>query len=211
MTTESAKPGQNANSLNQSVRLRQWAAKSARWLHLYLSMVSFGIILFFAATGLTLNHADWFANAVRTRQVSAQLDPALLRPTPQQTAIVGVVREQQHLHGAVDDVRVDDGSVSFTFKAPGYSADVSVDRSTATYTVTEVRNGTMAVLNDLHKGQDTGKVWRWVIDISAVLLSLVSLTGLALLWFVYKRRTSGYVLAVIGIAICALVYKIYVP
>jgi hypothetical protein len=34
-------------------------ASIARWLHIYLSMISFVIILFFAVTGLTLNHADW--------------------------------------------------------------------------------------------------------------------------------------------------------
>jgi uncharacterized protein len=38
------------------------AGKWARWSHIYLSMVSFAILFFFAATGLTLNHQDWFAN-----------------------------------------------------------------------------------------------------------------------------------------------------
>jgi hypothetical protein len=28
----------------------------SRWLHIYLSMASFGILFFFAVTGLTLNH-----------------------------------------------------------------------------------------------------------------------------------------------------------
>src|SRR3954469_11513336 len=40
-----------------------WKRRSAalfRWLHIYLSMVSFGILFFFAVTGFTLNHADWF-------------------------------------------------------------------------------------------------------------------------------------------------------
>ena len=35
----------------------RWASVT-RWLHLYLSVVSFVLILFFAVTGLTLNHAD---------------------------------------------------------------------------------------------------------------------------------------------------------
>jgi hypothetical protein len=197
--------------VDRRVRLRQWSAKTARWLHLYLSMVSFGIILFFAATGLTLNHADWFSSSVRTRQVSAKLNAALLAGQPDTAAIVSTVKTQQHLHGAVDDVRVDDTSVSFTFKAPGYSADVSVDRPAGTYTLTEVRNGAVAVLNDLHKGHDAGKAWGWVIDISAVLLSLVSFTGLAILWFIYKRRTSGLIIAGIGAAVAMLLYRIYVP
>ena len=32
----------------------------SRWLHIYLSMFSFIIVLFFSVTGLTLNHVDWF-------------------------------------------------------------------------------------------------------------------------------------------------------
>ena len=28
----------------------------SRWLHIYLSIASFGILFFFAVTGLTLNH-----------------------------------------------------------------------------------------------------------------------------------------------------------
>src|ERR1700737_4114207 len=41
----------------------QWKKRTAvlsRWLHIFLSMLSFVIILFFAVTGLTLNHAEWF-------------------------------------------------------------------------------------------------------------------------------------------------------
>lgn len=34
-----------------------------------------------------------------------------------------------------------------------------------------------AVINDLHKGRDSGDTWQWLIDISAVLLAFVSLTG----------------------------------
>ena len=37
--------------------------------------------------------------------------------------------------------------------------------------------GFFAVLNDLHKGRDTGSAWARVIDLSAVLMTLVSLTG----------------------------------
>src|SRR5580692_11989752 len=40
-------------------------AHLARWLHTYLSMISFAILLFFAVTGLTLNHAEWFDSRQR--------------------------------------------------------------------------------------------------------------------------------------------------
>jgi hypothetical protein len=37
--------------------------------------------------------------------------------------------------------------------------------------------GFFAVLNDLHKGRDTGKAWGWMNDLSAVLMTLVSRPG----------------------------------
>jgi len=42
------------------------------------------------------------------------------------------------------------------------------------------------VANDLHKGRDTGKTWSILIDVSAVLMTLISLTGLIL------SSTSNY-------------------
>jgi len=47
---------------------------------------------------------------------------------------------------------------------PGYTADVFLDRATGTYDSTETRMGFVALMNDLHKGRDSGRVWSWVID-----------------------------------------------
>jgi len=46
----------------------------ARWLHIYLSMISFAIVFFFALTGLTLNHADKFGDQVKSVQEKGRLD-----------------------------------------------------------------------------------------------------------------------------------------
>jgi hypothetical protein len=201
-------------SNSRRAAFRHKIAKAARWLHIYLSMVSFGIILFFAATGLTLNHPDWFAEAVKTRTSKGAVDRALLGAgEPDKNGLVASLRGREHLHGAVDldEVRVDADEVSFSYKAPGYSADVAVDRRSGTYELTEVRNGFVAVVNDLHKGRDAGKAWGWLIDLSAVLLTLVSFTGLVILWFIYKRRVSGLVLAAAAAAVCVVFYRVFVP
>ena len=181
-------------------------------------MVSFAIVLFFAISGLTVNHPDWFADAVKTRQSHGPVEPALLHPPgatsttePDKLGLVQSLRTREHLHGAVDDVRVDDAQINFSYRAPGYSADIVVDREKETYELTETRNGFVAVINDLHKGRDAGKVWKWLIDLSAILLTLVSLTGLIILWFIYKRRASGLIIGAVGLALCLFLYKIFVP
>ena len=50
----------------------------SRWLHIYLSMVSFAILFSFAITGLTLNHLDWFASQQRTVQARGMVDAKYL-------------------------------------------------------------------------------------------------------------------------------------
>ncbi len=195
------------------VRVRRRTAIMTRWLHIYLSMVSFAVVLFFAVTGLTLNHAEALSHGEKVTELSGTLTPQELGPkeNPDKLAMVEHVRNAHGIHGAVADMRVEDDQVSFSFRGPGYSADTTVDRASGAYKVVETRAGFLAVLNDLHKGRDTGKAWAWVIDISAVLLTLVSLTGLLLIFFIYKKRTSGLILAAAATLVCVLLYRLYVP
>ena len=55
-----------------------------------------------------------------------------------------------------------------TFKGPGYAADAFIDRESGRYDLTQTYHGFIAVINDLHKGRDTGPAWSVVIDVSAV-------------------------------------------
>ena len=91
------------------------------------------------------------------------------------------------------------------FKGPGYEADATIDRATGNYDLSVSPFSLVAVLNDLHKGRDTGKKWSAVIDFSAVLMTLVSLTGLTLIFFLNKRRFSGLVLVAVGALLSCLV------
>jgi hypothetical protein len=197
-----------------TVRLRRQTAIISRWLHVYLSMVSFAIVLFFAVTGLTLNHAEWFASQQRSVQHNGVLPLEWLgtgRSDVDQLKIAERLRASEKLHGAVSDFRADDRQVTVSFKAPGYAADTFIDRGTGHYELTITTDGFVAVLNDLHKGRDSGRAWSWLIDASAILLTLVSFSGLLLLFFVYKRRLSGLILASAGGLACWLVWLRFVP
>lgn len=182
-------------------------------------MVSFAVVLFFAATGITLNHQDWFADQQKTTVYHGTAPHQMLgnnRAAQGDAANVdklGLVEmlRAQGIHGAVSDLRIDDTQIEVSFKAPGYSADAFIDRDSGKYDLTETRNGFVAIINDLHKGRDSGKVWSWLIDISAGLLVLVSVTGLVLIWFMHKRRTNGLLLVVAGTVVCFILYKFFVP
>lgn len=196
-------------------RIRKGTAAVTRWLHIYLSMVSFAVVFFFAATGITLNHAEWFSRQVQTQHYRGIVPPSLLHESsdrqPDKLGLVELLRDRHKIHGSVSDFRVEDSQISISFKGPGYAADAFIDATNGSYDLAETRNGFVAIINDLHKGRDTGSVWSIVIDVSAALLVLVSLTGLVLIWFVYKRRTSGLILAAFAGVLCWLVYRAFVP
>jgi uncharacterized protein len=195
-----------------------WKKRTAalsRWLHLYLSMVCFIIVLFFAVTGLTLNHTEWFDGKQVEKKYQGSLPAEWVNNKDtsrvKKMEIVEFIRKTYGVKGYVSDFFIEEEQCSVSFKGPGYSADAFINRNDGSLQMTELRMGVFAVLNDLHKGRDSGKGWSWLIDASAVLLTLVSLTGLLMLLFLKKRRLSGLIITVIGGVICYLVYLFWVP
>ncbi|MBA60886.1 MAG: peptidase [Planctomycetaceae bacterium] len=196
-------------------RRRYWIKKSAgffRWLHIYLSMISFATLMLFAITGITLNHPGWFgadqefitdeSGSINTDWISGDID---------RLAIVESLRVQHNLKGAVSEFVSDEFECMVVFKGPGYAADVFIDRNSGDYTLTQISTGAVAILNDLHKGRDSGIAWSWVIDISAILMILVSITGLVLLFYLKKRRRSGLIVTFFGLIALVLVWAFWVP
>jgi len=177
-------------------------------------MLSFAILLFFAVTGLTLNHADWFDSQNRSTQFHGTLNKDWVNtPDPRSVAkdeIVRYFRSAYRTRGALADFHVDGGQCEVLFKGPGYEADATIDRETGRYDLTVSPFSLVSVLNDLHKGRDTGTKWSAVIDFSSILMTLVSLTGLTLIFFLNKRRFSGLLLIVVGAALAWLVYALWV-
>lgn len=120
--------------------------------------------------------------------------------------IVEFLRQSHPIKGAVSEFRVDDYECLILFKGPGYSADTVIDRETGRYTITETVLGVIAVINDLHKGRDTGPVWSWVIDLSALLTIFVSVTGMILIFYIRRKRWWGLITAVLGTILFAGFY-----
>lgn len=171
-------------------------------------MLSCALVLFFAITGLTLNHADWFGSTHQS-DVKGQCPVGWVNTDDTRIArleIVEHLRKQHGVKGAMSQFRIEEEQCAVSFKGPGYSADAFITRSSGEYDLTEMRMGLVAIMNDLHKGRDTGPGWSWFIDVSAVLLALVSLTGLLLMAWIKRHRFNGYTVAVLGGIFCWLVY-----
>jgi hypothetical protein len=208
-------------------RLNIRFAKLIRWLHIYLSMFGLAAVLFFSVTGITLNHPDWFfSGAERQNELEGQMNLVWLRndtpavgssDQPDQAGpvakleVVEYLRKSHRIGGALADFRADEMECTVTFKGPGYSADAVIDRETGHYTLTQTYHGFVAVINDLHKGRDTGPVWSLVIDVSAALMTIISLTGLAMLFYLKLRRRPGLVVSLIGTVVVVVICVFWVP
>ena len=223
-----------------ALRKKSAYAKGAaiiRWLHIYLSMISFGALLFFAVTGVTLNHPTWLGgNEQHTTDLSGTLPVAICASAGEESeqlvtpghnsndehgnvvnesvdklAVAEFLRSEHRLRGRVHEFQIDDFECMIVFKGPGYSADIFVERETGDYSLTETTTSAMAIMNDLHKGRDSGASWAWVIDISAFLMVIVSITGFALLFYLRRRRITGLLTGIAGTALMILAWLFMVP
>ncbi|GAB2973253.1 PepSY-associated TM helix domain-containing protein [Mucilaginibacter puniceus] len=203
------KEGKKAKS-----KLEKQTAAFSRWLHIYLSMFCFVIVLFFSITGLTLNHAGWFDGKQVEKNAEGKVPVAWVQNPDtskiKKLEIVELLRKNYAIKGYMSDFYIGDDECSVSFKGPGYSADAFIDRKDGTFKLTELRLGLVAVLNDLHKGRDSGGTWSWLIDASAVFLTLISLSGLVMLLFIKKKRLSGVVVGILGGVLAYLIYIIWV-
>lgn len=228
MSTESRRPPPNLSSSSAadkslkspaSRRWRQSIASVSRWLHIYLSMFGFATILFFSVTGITLNHPAWFGlSTERIVEHTGKVEPRWLKGETEgdvdaidKLAIAEFLRSKHQLRGAVTDFRIDDLECAVTWKGPGYAADAVIDREQHEYRLSVVEHGFVPLINDLHKGRDTGRVWSLVIDVSALLMTISAVTGLILLLYIRRKLVPGLITAAVGFAVLVALYVWGVP
>ncbi|GAL14398.1 putative membrane protein [Vibrio astriarenae] len=158
-------------------------------------------MLFFAFTGLTLNRPeiyvakpdvkewfievpDSFVNDLRSDKKSFESN--VLAWSRQEGRLKGIpspIRSFIQFDG--DDLEV--GEVELDFKGPGYDASVFIDLEANEAEFRVVDYGTVAWLNDLHKGRNTGAAWHLFIDVASIVMLLFVVTGFILV-FPRKKR-----------------------
>jgi hypothetical protein len=179
-------------------------------LHIYISMAGFTLVLLFAVTGLTLNHQDFGWSEPRLTTSTVTLPLAMLSH-PDRAEFGNELRERLKLHSEVSDYREDDTQIQVTFAVPGHRTLVTINRADGKTEIEQEERGLLGKLDDLHKGFDSGPVWYWIIDISAILLTVSSLTGMVTLLSLRARRRSGFIVASLGVAMVIAIYLAAVP
>lgn len=187
-------------------RWKKQANQWMRWIHVYVSMFALLVILFFGLTGLTLNHPEWtFGDEIEQTTVTGTLPDSVVVDGELELLLVSEYLRDEHGVGgdvASFDTSTSDGSISY--RGPGYGADALFEVESLNYTLTVQQQGFVAVMNDIHRGSETGTGWRWVIDISAGALVVVAATGLGIQFLMRKRRTRAFIVAGAGSVVAVL-------
>jgi uncharacterized protein len=179
-------------------------------LHIYTSMAGFTLVLLFAVSGLTLNHQDFGWGDPKTSMSILDL-PISLLAKPDKTAIGNQLKGALGIGSQVTDYHEDPDQIQVTFAVPGKRTVVTIHRADGKSEVESETRGFLGKIDDLHKGFDSGRLWYWIIDISAVILIISSLTGMITLLALRARRRSGFIVGTLGVALVFVIYLIWVP
>ncbi|OBY75778.1 PepSY-associated TM helix domain-containing protein [Acinetobacter gyllenbergii] len=171
--------------------------RHARYVHGWLSAFAFIVLIFFAATGLLLNNPDWFKSSNDEQIVKLTLPAAFVSAIQKQEnptqAILDFVRDKQPLIGRYKSSEVMDGEVMIRLESPAGSTDLWVLMDEGQVEITQKPASTVSLLNDLHRGKNVGATWHWLIDISAIIIILLSLAGY-ILFLTIKTRLIPHLL-----------------
>jgi len=179
-------------------------------LHIYVSMAGFTLVLLFAITGLTLNHQDFGLGDPKTTTSTLNL-PAALVEHPDRTAMGQYLQATLGISSPITDYQSDADQIQVTLAAPGHRTVVTINREEHVGEVETESRGLIGKLDDLHKGFDSGRVWYWMIDVAAVLLTISSLTGMLTLLSLRARRRTGFIVAGLGVLTIVVIYWQWIP
>mgnify|MGYP001793619893 CR=1 FL=1 len=195
-------PPQSANKKPAKKRFNKGAFyRTCRMLHGYLSAAAFLLLMFFAASGLLLNHPSWFgAERQDAEPIIVALDFDALQSaqsseTPER-AFEDLVRNATRVQGQLKDASISDSDAMLRFAGVKGGTDIFIDFELAEAEVETSKANLTSIIHDLHRGKDAGKVWKFMIDITAILILAMSVIGLIL--FFSLRFRLGNAIRIMG-------------
>lgn len=185
--------------------------RHARFVHGWLSALAFLALFFFSLTGLLLNHADWFETDQPEKQVNLSLSPEMLAKLQAQEnpteALLSYVRQKEQVIGKYQSSEVMDGEVMIHLESPAGVTDIWAMLDSGEIEVTSKAASVSSLIKDLHRGKNSGQAWSLFIDISSIVILLLSLAGL-ILFLTIKARLRTHLLLV-GLSIILLMLLIW--
>jgi hypothetical protein len=202
-----------ATAYTPPFRLRFY--RQCRVWHGYLSAFAFIALLFFAVTGVMLNHPNWFAtkgsrgateNLVLT---PAQLQEVLASESPAEK-LTRLVADKTTLYGEYVDGAVAAGQVFVRLRGARGDSDIRANLDDGSVRVTVERATTIGLLNALHRGETAGTAWQVYIDIVGGILIIMSLAGYAIFLSMSARLKPALLITASSVLATILLFAVAV-
>lgn len=175
-------------------------------------------MLLFAITGFTLNHAAQIEAQPQVQHLTDRL------PAPALKTLAGHPDGNAPLPARVRDwlqskYKIETGNrnaewsadeVYLSLPGPGSDAWLSIQREDGALEYEHTRRGTLAYLNDLHKGRNAGTAWAWFIDLFALACVVFAVTGLCLLWLHARQRRATWPLVALGLLLPVVLALLFI-
>ncbi|MEM5549166.1 PepSY-associated TM helix domain-containing protein [Pseudoalteromonas neustonica] len=193
---------------------------TSRALHIYLSTALLFLLILFCVSGIVLNHVDWLEGDKSNGQLNTPIPTDLLDKAQQNLTTLPALYPEIEAYLAAQygltkvksiEWEKEDALVILDYPLPAGFAFAELDFTSGELNLEYQTGGILSLIGDLHKGRHTGEAWSWVIDISAVLMILFSITGMIILFQNRKKRLVGIWLTVLGVATPAVIYLCWVP
>lgn len=203
---------QTAQKRRQRSR-RSWWIRQVRSWHWVSAALTLVAILFFAVTGITLNHAGSIPATPVVSELHGQLPPSVRKALPATSAkdaplpaaVANAVRAEVGLDAAGVPAEWSADEIYVALPRPGGDAWLSIDPATGAITAEITSRGAVSFLNDLHKGRNSGPYWSWFIDAVGIVCVVFTLSGLLLLQIHSSYRRHTWTVVAAGVAVPAVI------
>ena len=201
----------------QQQRHGYWLRTLHQWHWISAATCLVGMLLF-SVTGITLNHAAQLEAQPQVTHVTDTLPAPLLKTlsarsegnAPLPMRLTDWLRDKHGLLAAGRAAEWSEDEVYLSMPGPGRDAWLSIQKADGALEFERTTRGTLAWLNDLHKGRNTGTAWAWFIDVFALACIVFTLTGLFLLWLHGRQRRATWPLVALGLLLPALLALLFI-
>jgi hypothetical protein len=185
--------------------------RQCRLWHGWLSAFAFIALMFFSATGLLLNHPEWFADTDGPTQKShLQLNPADLKGK-NAAALGEMLAGRKLVQGDYASGDIDEDLALLRFEGVRGNSSVNLDLTSGKADIEYRKPTALTMLNDLHRGKNAGAAWKWLIDLSAGLFLVMSLVGYLLFFSMRHKLPQALILTLASVAVLIGLFLLLVP
>jgi hypothetical protein len=175
--------------------------------HGYLSAAAFVWLLFFSITGILLNHPTWLHGQPATVTSQFHLRARELASVAAQKdhgpALVQALRGPLALKGEINSSDVAGSQLFVRMRGAAGSTDLQLDLRSGQGSAAIETFPLPTLFKELHRGEQAGRTWRALIDVSGMALVTTSVLGLMIYFSLRFRLRTALILVAAGMAVMA--------